>query len=189
MINLPEDNPDAVTAMVRFIYLNEYTSNFYHDEQCKLRCEFAYPCASCISFLAHLYGLGEKYGITGLKDASGSSLGLALRLYPQKISFIAFQEAGKIIYSTTPDGDRMRSTIADAIIQRSDLLTKSTFQQLMQTTPELARDVTLTLAKAKDEASRMLVEANSDRKDLKRQLNDSREQFRKRFRRNGTSDH
>ncbi|KAL8646349.1 MAG: hypothetical protein Q9226_006897 [Calogaya cf. arnoldii] len=94
-ICLPDDNPDAIRAVIHYLYSGD-TQKFGSVD----------PPGSTITALfdlAELYGVAEKYQLQGLKTLIIKKLESILDVAQQPIEFIV---AAKEIYNCIPDSDK-----------------------------------------------------------------------------------
>jgi len=88
-----KDDPEVVQLMFDFLYLQSYGQGPSAEE--KSRCN--------LSSHARLHAIGEKYGITHMKEAAKKRFDEEVE---KEISSEIFVEAAKLGFTTTPDSDR-----------------------------------------------------------------------------------
>lgn len=119
-IDLPEDLPTAVEIMLQYLYGLDYTVKAHREYLGHF-----YPIAftdgdnlrrsSSLQLLAnvHMYSMGDKYGIDGLKGIASENFALTLKrpewqvgLYFSGVSIGALGTALECIYDSTPETDK-----------------------------------------------------------------------------------
>lgn len=99
-----KDDPEVVQLMFDFLYLQSYGQGPSAEE--KSRCN--------LSSHARLHAIGEKYGITHMKEAAKKRFDEEVE---KEISSEIFVEAAKLGFTTTPDSDRgLRQLIVRAML-------------------------------------------------------------------------
>lgn len=170
VINLPDDDPDAVAKMIEFLYIGDYTMAAKEDLQPPVT--FSAPakrqktatqrkkrgstatqsgtrasqteeaCATEKDMILHIkiYILGDKYDIQPLKS-------LALKRYTRSIvlnwSKAPFCESILLAYENTPDSNRIirQAILEEAYKNRRELLRDGAFISLLKECPDFSADL------------------------------------------------
>lgn len=155
-IDLPDDDPTAVWTMLCYLYSLDYTieprNNYVydlsedpvptvHDNKLRQLSSLQLVCN------ASMYGMGDKYGIHGLKGIASEKFATTLKL-PEwhaewtcsKVSIGSLATAIKCIYDSTPESDKgLRDQILKyAKLHLKRLLTLGDFKAVLAGVPELS---------------------------------------------------
>lgn len=105
IIDLPDDDPVFVEALLKHCYLTPYT---------QISTELI-GSIEPIMFHISVYAIAEKYGITDLKKAACDSFKLLPYDEEKQVQFI---KAVRHVYETTPDADcGLRQTVAVVVLR------------------------------------------------------------------------
>jgi speckle-type POZ protein len=134
-IDLPEDEPSIVNAMLQYLYTFDY--NYAVDEKQD-------PLA-----VAHakVYALADKYDIGPLKTVAGTKFKAAAELLAETPHFL---QAIRLVYETTPSEDRGLRDITVEVSKEcfSHLLKDPEFDDLLQEKGHFGRDLLHAIAPA-----------------------------------------
>ncbi|KAK5188259.1 hypothetical protein LTR47_011507 [Exophiala xenobiotica] len=126
-IDLMEDDPGAVEAMIRFMYENEYDSSGNSDGQ-----------VSPMLFDVRVYQVADKYGVRALKKMSKEKFGHATNIcwgmddFPHVITHV---------YSSS-GCEELRETVARVSHEHIEILTaKDRFWRVLRETSGFAADI------------------------------------------------
>ncbi|KAI3573646.1 hypothetical protein IWW34DRAFT_753919 [Fusarium oxysporum f. sp. albedinis] len=171
VINLPEDDPEAVDSMIYYIYNGYYpkmdpgTQGISKDRLAaagwKLETFGEFTGGLQVKFLvlhAEVYALAEKYDVLGLKE-------MAQRCF-RIISNCGgccskeFAQACEFVYTTTIDSDRgLRDVVVQSLLEHPRALDEEHIRSAMRLLPDLPYDLVLygrgkEMRKEKDRSSR-----------------------------------
>ena len=155
-IDLPDDDPTAVWTMLRYLYSLDYTieprNNYVydlsedpvptvHDNELRQLSSLQLVCN------ASMYGMGDKYGIHGLKGIASEKFAATLK-QPEwhaewtcsEVSIGSLATAIKCIYDSTPESDKgLRDQILKyAKLHLKRLLSLEDFKAVLAEVPELS---------------------------------------------------
>ncbi|KAL8866173.1 MAG: hypothetical protein Q9174_006455 [Haloplaca sp. 1 TL-2023] len=173
-IDLPEDNPVHIEAMLKFLYAMGSRPeippivdflDFTHAEVKR----YLYKEIS-------MYALADKYGIPALCSTAALKVKgcLSRRYDPRELLFCV-----PLVYGSTPASDR---TLRDTIVHYFERLapsingrpkTKARLLRLVHTIEEFREDVVLTMLQAVDEGSDEIVRAYGKDVDSEEEVEDS----------------
>jgi hypothetical protein len=146
MMTLCDDNPAMVTRMLIFLYADDYPTTVngndtLHKKLGGIFSSFynATEDDEILSVHAAMYGMGEKYDIASLKDASRAKYVQALK---GTISVDDFTNSIKIAYATTPaEDDGLRKW---AVYRAQEYVAmyarEPAFEALIRSNPDFAFD-------------------------------------------------
>ncbi|KAH7011365.1 hypothetical protein EDB80DRAFT_876030 [Ilyonectria destructans] len=160
-IDLPDDDPEAVSAMICYLYRGCYPRveadaerpqmkrlgegwnvETYGEETIALQDEYL-----CLH--AKVYAIAEKYQISGLKEMAHRSFSF---LVPRTISPHNFAEASEIAYTMTVDSDRgLRDLVVDVLFSKSQFLEDEALKKLLKRLPDLTYDYVMYQHRKKEE--------------------------------------
>ncbi|KAM6506760.1 hypothetical protein FALCPG4_018589 [Fusarium falciforme] len=155
IINLPEDDPEAVDSMIHYIYNGYYpridpgTQGIPKDRLTlagwNLETFGEFTGGLQVKFLvlhAKVYALAEKYEVSGLKE-------MAQRCF-QIVSNCGgccseeFAQACEFVYTTTIDSDRgLRDVVVQALHENPRAIDEEHIQRAMRLQPRLPYDLVL----------------------------------------------
>ena len=116
-IDLPDDDPAAVGAMLQYLYTLTLRNDVHdvHDDCISENREeqsltgsdeelgqLLYPQ---LVFDIAMYRMGDKYGIPDLKDLTSDTFAITLEWYTEHISARALAALIRLIYDSTPESD------------------------------------------------------------------------------------
>ncbi|CAD6591088.1 MAG: hypothetical protein ASARMPREDX12_004920 [Alectoria sarmentosa] len=155
-IDLPDDDPTAVWTMLRYLYSLDYTieprNNYVydlsedpvpttHDNELRQLSSLQLVCN------ASMYGMGDKYGILGLKGIASEKFAATFKL-PEwhaewtcsEVSIGSLATAIKCIYDSTPESDKgLRDQILKyAKLHLKRLLTLEDFKAVLAEVSEFS---------------------------------------------------
>ncbi|KAI9723905.1 MAG: hypothetical protein M1828_004024 [Chrysothrix sp. TS-e1954] len=120
VIDLPDDDPDAVEAMLSYLY----NGRFEDVPLVNRRSDGRSSPSDNFTFYVTLYLLADKYSLNMLKSDITRSITTQFeqgRYLHANLNVIAFLQAIKQLYDGSATNDRQ---LKDAILTKSDLLTK-----------------------------------------------------------------
>ncbi|KKY13186.1 putative btb poz domain-containing protein [Diplodia seriata] len=116
VINLEDDDPDAVKAMLQFMYRGSYTIT--EDD-------------NAMTQVARAYALGEMYCVPELKEAAAAKFKELSSAHWERADFV---NAVRVIYDSVPDTDKgsIREIVVEVVAKNySALLAKPEFEAVL----------------------------------------------------------
>ncbi|KAL1633433.1 hypothetical protein SLS58_011093 [Diplodia intermedia] len=126
VINLEHDDPDAVKAMLQFMYRGSYSLTENDD---------------AMTQVARAYALGEMYCVPELKETAATDFKEYSSTGWEKVDFA---NAVRVIYHSVPDTDKgsIREIVAEVVAKNhSALLAKPEFEAVLDDFGALGKDV------------------------------------------------
>lgn len=138
-IELKEDDPVMVARMIRYLYTLDYNDSRNPTLRPGSEVEDV-PATSAFDVNVHMYIMGDKFGIWGLKKTAEVKLEKAIT---QKIAPLEFLPLVATIYESTAENDRaLRDVVVRlATLDLAALTTSTTFNEVMADVPEFACDI------------------------------------------------
>jgi hypothetical protein len=142
-IDLPDDDPGAVGAMISYLYCPDYQNGIDSSTVGEDPADFIQAPETCPELVAHarVYILAEKYLIGGLKT-------LALRKFTTSVhdhfNVDSFLQAMEEVYSTTLESDKgLRDIIIRTLYQQRHLLDRKEIQVILKDLGEATFDLAM----------------------------------------------
>ncbi|TID23354.1 hypothetical protein E2P81_ATG02927 [Venturia nashicola] len=146
IVNMNEDEPDAVAAMLEYLYKDDYTLSYPFS----MTKDSPEAKGHEMMFHLHVYALADKLRIPALKETSSNYFGLLVSSY---WSDPAFPSVVQFTYSIAPpgqDGDGLRRiVVSTAGIHAKEFLvdTNELFLSMMEGLADFGKDLSQWLAK------------------------------------------
>ncbi|KAB5531395.1 hypothetical protein GE09DRAFT_1146941 [Coniochaeta sp. 2T2.1] len=138
IIELTEDDPEAVRMMMHYFYHHDYPHVTLHqaDEAGK---KDPKPNSNLVIH-SRVYALGEKYAVEGLMAVALAKFVSEAKVHWESKDFL---QAVEYIYSATPEHDRgLRDAVKDVFYKnRWDLMHNEDAMRCLREVPDLAYDV------------------------------------------------
>lgn len=136
MIDLSEDDPQAVQCMLRFLYTADYDGSDL--EPVDGLSDTAKQCRLHIA----TYAIGAKYGLTSLQKKASEHF---WRWSENLLEDSYFADAVRAIYATTSDSFRdLRGQVVELVKERRDYLESNpAFSELLAQEADFVRDLLL----------------------------------------------
>ena len=131
------DHPEAIKCMMHFFYHAEYTLRKSQSQEMYLVIH------------SFVYAIADKYDIPTLKDEAIHRFKTTFEQYPfwhdrDDRELLAFVRAIAIAYASVPASDkRLKTVIAELIIERIELIERPQIVHLLQTIPDFFPDLLL----------------------------------------------
>ena len=146
-IDLPDDDPAAVEAMLEFLYTLKYTvdapSDCIHDNGEEQLLPGSGKGLEQLSspqlvFDISMYRVGDKYGIQGLKDLTAEMFATTLGWDTECIDAQALAALIRLIYDSTPESDQglRHHVLGYAKRHLKHLLAMEDFKNVLMEVPE-----------------------------------------------------
>lgn len=138
MIELKEDDPSAVKAMVEYFYFDNYSHMQYQPPGY----EAWNPVdLDMIPLHAHIYVLADKYDISGLRNVAKANLDDTLCRNTNWITTTHFLEAIRIVYEQTTETASIRKSVVNIIVNNRESVFDDELRTLILSFPPLADEV------------------------------------------------
>ncbi|KAH6847105.1 hypothetical protein B0I37DRAFT_374303 [Chaetomium sp. MPI-CAGE-AT-0009] len=131
VVALPDDDPQVVNLMIRYLYYLDYPAQpEVQDEAVETPQESKSADCSNLTVHARVYALGEKYDIQGLKTLAIEKFKTEAKVHWNCDEFIRAVEE---VYTSTIDQDRgLRDAVVEAIRVHPTVLDKEPMQNVVR---------------------------------------------------------
>ncbi|KAI4953013.1 hypothetical protein J4E86_006551 [Alternaria arbusti] len=159
VIDLPEDEPKMVAALIRYLYLGVYDGETFDDShpehavsvasQLKIKRSITYSVllpGSPTQLLSHskMYSIADKYDVVGLKELASKKFKLAYEVFWNED---VFPIAVDHVFSTTvPEDIGMRDIVIQTISKNMSVTHKAEMKMMVAKYNDLAIGIILSKA-------------------------------------------
>jgi hypothetical protein len=141
-IDLSDDDPECVEYLMHYFYHLDYPTSVSKDPNVLIKLPNLHKSEAIQSSLplhAAVYGIAEKYDVSGLKELAKTRFESAAK---SEWNSADFSTAIELVYSTTPDSDEgLRSIVLDTLAQNPSLFARDDIEQVVKRINGLAYDL------------------------------------------------
>ncbi|KAI4644423.1 hypothetical protein J4E93_006325 [Alternaria ventricosa] len=145
VIDLPDDEPKVIVALVHYLYLGTYDGEFSgtppEPEQPLVINLGARGSSSQLLNHSKMYAIADKYDVTGLRELASKNFTLACKIFWDDAAFATAVD--HVFSSTLPTDTGLRSIIIETISNNMTLVHKEEIQAMVGKHSDLAVGVLL----------------------------------------------